>query len=1099
MKIAIVTGGAQGIGKAISKYLLMLGAKVCIADVNKLQGEKTVKELVDAYGNNANFQQCDITSNDEVKNLMKATTETFGDVTIMVNNAGIMDEINISRVIAVNLEAQLQCTMIALEFMGLNNGGKGGTIIFTSSVVGLVQTGVMVMYSAAKHGLIRFVRSIALSPRVEDWGVRFNAVCPIKVETDLSRDEAMCKAVGDPVVRDQLLKELQTTFSVDLKRLRNTYQYLLLNIMVRLRLTPLLFKIILAAFELACDAKLTSNSTALVENGTTRPVNGNARIADDRTTPSYLSNRPNETDDRDSILVGNLISHSKDYAYIDDICEYAQRAILDVNDAKELFPLFKLKLDPCLPEFDIATANSKLWDYIYRGRDTSILLSYWAGRETDVPICTKWGCIVNSVSIYSKYEREPYKYYVKNVAGNNECSYVFNKLIQFFKWKKVGLIRYESNLMAEPVQVFMDELKRGNATIDADVLLTSDKASPDVIWEPLQDIRIFVSFTIGFDDFGRLLCKLYNLGYYGKHYVLLAVYMTDKYKEEWDAIDESQEFYGCSKANLMKVLEGTLGCSQIVTYILGMYNNHTHFSTKKTYDDMKSNVKPIERMGLRFYEPLIYDNVWAIALAINATIQEHGIENVKNYKHSDNKTKPLLDSLFKNLLRVEFQGISGRYYYKYTTNWTGVRQFDSYIGLFDSLGGLSNIGHFDKKTRKLVITQPDDVIWKSKGGSTPPDKETKQFERKRINKTALIVLSVFAAIGITLAMTYIVFAIVHRKHVMIKDEWPIMTCIIIVGCILLDGYVLIHLADIHTGVQPESSLGDLCKATTGLLIFGFTFFYGGIAVKLWGVYMIFGRRKTKVMKEGWLIFLFSLLIAVDVITIAVWFTVDPLHARTIELASSLDDETYVRTITVMIGCESVYKTYFLIAILCYKAIVLLLGGFIVWPALFMSMRKGFFHFSGFAISVFTSTLVSIVLVIVSFLIPREPNALFIITGCLIVFTTILTVLLIFIPKAIIIARGGDPLYQKLFSPISAAFGFLETIAGEGQMPGLGAVKSYRMPGVALAVGRIEPGGQTSVLCNAYHHHGKTDNAGIKSSNGPIDTYYESKNGSLNMK
>ncbi|CAH1778485.1 unnamed protein product, partial [Owenia fusiformis] len=93
-------------------------------------------------------------------------------------------------------------------------------------------------------------------------------------------------------------------------------------------------------------------------------------------------------------------------------------------------------------------------------------------------------------------------------------------------------------------------------------------------------------------------------------------------------------------------------------------------------------------------------------------------------------------------------------------------------------------------------------------------------------------------------------------------------------------------------------------------------------------------------------------------------------------------------------------------------------------------------------------------------------------GCLIIFTTILTTLLIFIPKAIIIAKGGDPLSIKLFSPIGAAFGFLETVAGEGQMPGLGAAKSLNMPGVALAAGKIGRSNQGSDLSNAFHQHGK---------------------------
>ncbi|CAH1791924.1 unnamed protein product, partial [Owenia fusiformis] len=123
-------------------------------------------------------------------------------------------------------------------------------------------------------------------------------------------------------------------------------------------------------------------------------------------------------------------------------------------------------------------------------------------------------------------------------------------------------------------------------------------------------------------------------------------------------------------------------------------------------------------------------------------------------------------------------------------------------------------------------------------------------------------------------------------------------------------------------------------------------------------------------------------------------------------------------------------------------------------------------------------------------IPTEPNALFIINGCLILFTTILTTLLIFIPKATVIARGGDRLSQKLFSPIGAAFGFLGTVASEGQMPGLGASKSMKMPGVALAAGTIERSGYNTSLYKEYHHHGTPGSTSSNNgANKDVDSYY----------
>ncbi|CAH1790802.1 unnamed protein product, partial [Owenia fusiformis] len=767
-------------------------------------------------------------------------------------------------------------------------------------------------------------------------------------------------------------------------------------------------------------------------------------IADNTTSPtitttSVVKDVP-AVDDREVLLIGNVVVNYTDW--LDDGCRFAQKAVEDVNSYKEMFPLFQLKLDQCVSDDNnVAGITSNLFNYICEGINTPLMFLPFTGQDSTEPLCGKWGCITFGMGDSIQYAAMN-KYHSKVHAAASDCVLAFDVIIERFKWEKIGLLVFNIERSKAMASLLRQELEARGVEVGAEVIFNVDGSSPDVIWESLKDIRIFVTFAphLGANINPRfplqyLLCKLYKRGYYGKHHVILSYFPT--VQEQWNTFDEAD--FECTKSQMFEVLEGALGCSLSVSTLLGKYDNERHFKTNQTYTDLKPIVRPKNTLEMRrYFQPLLYDTIWAIALGINATIHEYGVNEVKNYKFNENSTKPLLDALYGNLLDVDFQGISGHFYYN---NTRGFRQFKTYIGLISSEGELStSIGYVEVDKRKVVITQPDDVIWESKGGAAPLDQEIKQYERKRINSTAIIVLSVIAAIGILLASIYIVYAIYHRNHVIIKDEWPIMTCVIIVGCIILDLYVLIHIADIQTGVHPEPLHGDICMASTGLLIFGFTFFSGGMA---------------KVIRETWLMFIFFWLIVADVILVSVWFVTDPMIPREKEIASTFDDDTGVRTIMVMITCESTYQTYFLIATLCYKAIVLLMGGFIVWPALFMSVKKGFVHFSEFVIAVFTSLLVSIILVVVSFLIPTETYALFIIYGCLILFTTILTTLLIFIPKATVIARGGDRLSQKLFSPIGAAFGFLETVAGEGQMPGLGGSKSMEMPSVALAAGQIE--------------------------------------------
>ncbi|CAH1778483.1 unnamed protein product, partial [Owenia fusiformis] len=200
---------------------------------------------------------------------------------------------------------------------------------------------------------------------------------------------------------------------------------------------------------------------------------------------------------------------------------------------------------------------------------------------------------------------------------------------------------------------------------------------------------------------------------------------------EFDSIDES--IHGCKASQALKVLEGTIFCSEFLPFSLGIYPSHRHFSTNETYADLERILKPKTGLAKSLYQASLYDNVWAIGMAINETLKTFTVDEVKNYKHSTNENKKLLNALYDNLLGVYLQGVSGRYYYNKTT---GARQSDSYVGIWDSKKTLIKIGYFDAKESNLTITQSPAVIWKSKGGTTPLDSEIEHVVRRRISKTS---------------------------------------------------------------------------------------------------------------------------------------------------------------------------------------------------------------------------------------------------------------------------------------------------------------------------------------------------------------------------
>lgn len=188
-KVAIVTGGGRGIGEATARLFAKHGAKVVIADVEDKLGEL----LANALGPSVTFVHCDVSSEEDVENLIESTVSRYGQIDVMFNNAGVLgnqskrksiidfDADEFDQVMRVNVRGVALGMKHAAKAM-IRRGG-GGCIISTASVAGVMGGLGPHAYTASKHAIVGLTKNAACE--LGRYGIRVNCISPFGVATSM--------------------------------------------------------------------------------------------------------------------------------------------------------------------------------------------------------------------------------------------------------------------------------------------------------------------------------------------------------------------------------------------------------------------------------------------------------------------------------------------------------------------------------------------------------------------------------------------------------------------------------------------------------------------------------------------------------------------------------------------------------------------------------------------------------------------------------------------------------------------------------------------------------------------------------------------------
>lgn len=411
------------------------------------------------------------------------------------------------------------------------------------------------------------------------------------------------------------------------------------------------------------------------------------------------------------------------------------------------------------------------------------------------------------------------------------------------------------------------------------------------------------------------LCRAYHNGMIFPKYQWV-------FKERFDYDFEETSFrydggmqYDCTDANINDSVYGSIN---FVWSAVSAENNRTNTDVGLTsteyqqqYDQQRVRYMQEYNVNSTITEWAtgFYDAVWSLALALNSSLTEVDM----NLTHTITGSKTLAETIVRHMLRVDFQGISGRV------------KFDSKTG--SNVAGELNVYQFVEEKRSILIGSYTAGGLTMLNGTTPQFIES-TFGEKRVQvSTALAVPFLIMTIAtLIVALPIQIINIVYREHKTIKASSPNLNHIIFIGCYLtILGTTLLIITEAwqHTATPSKSRL---CNVIPWILSIGTSMIIGTVAMKTWRLHRIYASSKRvvrlspKLLSDPVLGGTIGVFVAIDILICLIWMSIDPLTSvRETSIEESKGEE--LPTIIVTVTCQSKRLIYWSSVLIGYKCVL----------------------------------------------------------------------------------------------------------------------------------------------------------------------------------
>ncbi|CAF2663216.1 unnamed protein product [Rotaria sp. Silwood2] len=722
-----------------------------------------------------------------------------------------------------------------------------------------------------------------------------------------------------------------------------------------------------------------------------------------------------------TLWIGGMFPQTGEWAGGEAAFPAAIKALDQINQREDILPGYYLNLSAydtrCSPGLGTTILYELLYNKTFGSVNSSILMLLGPACSpvsTAVGEAAKmWNLIVLSYGSSSPAlsNRIRFRTFFRTHPPATLHNPTRIKFFDLFGWKRIAILIQTEEVWQSTAEHLETLAREHNVHIAVRQLFDNDP-SHAISNLKKDDIRIIVGLFYE-EKARKVFCKAYQQNYYGESYVW---WLIGWYADNWFVKVQDVE---CTAEEMSRAVEGHF-TTEIQMLTDATTKTISGLTAQEFITDLNSTLrqlfpaKPIESIGGYVEAPLAYDATWALALALNRSLQR---TNLEEWTYGNTNMK---DIMMDDMEKTDFFGVSGSVKFDKLGNRMSkvvVEQLRN--GLYHRLA------RFDAEKRSiewLSGEEPDGSrCWNykynyssnnEKRRSAPFDQLQISHQVQEISRPLYLTMSCFAALGLLFAIVCLILNIVYRNRKFIRQSKPMYNNCALIGGIICLADVFLLGADSQT--DNPARFVKLCQLKGSLLAAGFSLCFGGLLAKLVRTYLL-STKKT--INHIWSMFeLFIIvgsLLFIDLIVFVIWHIKDPLHFSS-EATREGPITNDVKTVYQFQQCRSNHHMIWIGLLYSIKGILIVIGIYLSYEtrASKLEMINDAHLVRMCTYNIFIVCLISASLTLI---IERNQDADFAFASIAIILCCFVSFGLIFLPKILCIIRGRDQPFASIDS------------------------------------------------------------------------------------